>query len=161
MSANCLHNWDDYFMGVAIWSAKRSKDPNTQVGSCIVNSENKIVGVGYNGMPIGCNDNEMPWTDSTDKLESKYSYVCHAEMNAVLNSNWNKMDNCVMYCTLFPCNECTKIILQCQKIKKIVYLDDKYHDQWIWGASRRMLDNARIKYAKFEISERISALINI
>lgn len=119
-------NWDEYFMGIAIFSAERSKDNNTQVGACIVNSENKIVAVGYNGMPTGCNDDDMPWErESENALETKYPYVCHAELNAILNRNSASLKNCTLYVTLFPCNECAKAIIQ-SGIKKVVYYSNKY-----------------------------------
>ncbi|MGL5098699.1 MAG: deoxycytidylate deaminase, partial [Fusobacteriaceae bacterium] len=97
-------NWDEYFMGIAILSGKRSKDPNTQVGACIVNSENKIVGVGYNGFPHGCSDDEFPWDREGEFLETKYPYVCHAELNAIMNSI-KSTKGCKIYVGLFPCHE--------------------------------------------------------
>ncbi|MBR1592593.1 MAG: dCMP deaminase family protein [Ruminococcus sp.] len=121
-------NWDEYFMGVALLSAQRSKDSNTQVGACIVNDEHKIVSVGYNGMPIGCDDDEMPWERSAEStLDTKYPYVCHAELNAILNRNSSNLNGCTLYVTLYPCNECAKAIIQ-SGIKRIVYLSNKYAD---------------------------------
>ncbi|MCM1316283.1 MAG: dCMP deaminase family protein [Alistipes senegalensis] len=119
-------SWDEYFMGVAILSAQRSKDNSTQVGACIVNSEKKIVAVGYNGMPTGCDDDEMPWERQADSaLDTKYPYVCHAELNAILNRNASSLDGCTLYVTLYPCNECAKAIIQ-SGIKRVVYYDNKY-----------------------------------
>lgn len=118
--------WDEYFMGIAILSAERSKDSSTQVGACIVNNENKIVSVGYNGMPTGCNDDDMPWERSGESsLDTKYPFVCHAELNAILNSSTGKLSGCTLYVTLFPCNECAKAIIQ-SGIKRVVYYDNKY-----------------------------------
>ena len=118
-------SWDAYFMGIAMLSAQRSKDNHTQVGACIVNEENKIVSVGYNGMPTGCNDDEMPWEREGDFLETKYPFVCHAELNAILNSAAVSVKGCTLYVTLFPCNECAKAIIQ-SGIKKVIYAENKY-----------------------------------
>mgnify|MGYP000031321387 CR=1 FL=1 len=101
-------NWDEYFMGIALLTAMRSKDPNSQVGACIVSPENKILSLGYNGMPMGCNDDEMPWEREGTPLQTKYMYVCHAELNAILNSAHNNLKGARVYVTLFPANECTK-----------------------------------------------------
>lgn len=141
-------NWDDYFMGIAVLSAMRSKDPNTQVGACIVNEEKRIVGVGYNGFPKGCEDSEFPWEREGEFLETKYPYVCHAELNAILNSI-KSLKNCTIYVALFPCNECSKAIIQ-SGIKEIVYLSDKYANTDINKASKKMLDAAGVKYRKLE-----------
>jgi len=105
-------NWDEYFMGIALLTAMRSKDPSSQVGACIVSPENKILSLGYNGMPIGCDDDAMPWEREGDPLNTKYMYVCHAELNAILNSAHNNLKGARVYVTLFPCNECTKAIIQ-------------------------------------------------
>ena len=113
-------NWDEYFMGIALLTAMRSKDPNSQVGACIVSPENKILSLGYNGMPIGCNDDEMPWEREGAPLDTKYMYVCHAELNAILNSAHNNLKGARVYVTLFPCNECTKAIIQ-SGIAEVVY----------------------------------------
>ena len=121
---NYIH-WDAYFMGIAMLSAQRSKDNNTQVGACIVNQENKIVSVGYNGMPTGCDDDAMPWEREGEFLNTKYPFVCHAELNAILNSSAVSLKDCTLYVTLFPCNECAKAIIQ-SGIKKIIYADNKY-----------------------------------
>lgn len=142
---NYLH-WPDYFMATAFLSAQRSKDPRTQVGACIVNEENKIVGIGYNGMPVGCHDDEMPWgRDSDNILETKQLYVCHAELNAVLNKNSADVKNCTIYVALFPCNECAKVVIQ-SGIKEVVYYSDKYKDKPEFVASKKMLDMAGVKY---------------
>lgn len=140
-------SWDEYFMGIALLSAKRSKDPNTQVGACIVNDQNKIVGTGYNGLPIGCSDDEFPWSKHGDFLDTKYPYVCHAELNAILNNIGMDLKGCKIYTALFPCNECTKAIIQ-SGIKEIVYLSDKYNGSDTSIASKKMLDTAGISYRK-------------
>ena len=140
--------WEEYFMGIAQLSALRSKDPSTQVGACIANVENKVVSIGYNGMPHGLNDDHMPWGHG-EGLESKYLYVCHAEFNAILNSNISNLKDTKIYVTLFPCNECTKAIIQ-TGIKEVIYLSDKYADTVETKASKKMLDMAGIKYRKFE-----------
>ena len=135
--------WDDYFMAVALLSAQRSKDPNTQVGACIVNRQKRIVGVGYNGFPTGCSDETLPWCREGEFLETKYPYVCHAELNAVLNSVPGNLTNCTIYTALFPCNECAKVIIQAG-IQEVVYLSDKYADTDSVRASRRMFDQAGV-----------------
>ena len=144
-------SWDEYFMSIALLSAKRSKDPNTKVGACIVSSDHKVLSLGYNGMPTGVDDNKIPWKshkDTTSFLESKYPYVCHADLNVILNS-YHHLKGATCYVTLFPCNECAKAIIQ-SGIKNIVYLDDNYHDQLEEIASRKILDMAGIKYTKYE-----------
>ena len=118
-------SWDEYFMGIAILSAGRSKDSNTQVGACIVSDENKILSVGYNGMPTGCSDDDLPWEREGEYLDTKYPYVCHAELNAILNRSTGSLKNARIYVSLFPCNECAKAIIQ-TGIKEVVYWDDKY-----------------------------------
>lgn len=140
-------SWDEYFMGIALLSAKRSKDPNTQVGACIVNEQNKIVGTGYNGLPIGCSDDEFPWSKQGDFLDTKYPYVCHAELNAILNNIGMDLKGCKIYTALFPCNECTKAIIQ-SGIKEVVYLSDKYNGSDTSIASKKMLDTAGVSYRK-------------
>lgn len=142
-------SWDEYFMGVALLSAHRSKDPSTKVGACIVNDKNKIVGIGYNGMPTGCPDNQLPWERKAESsLDTKYPYVCHAELNAILNSNQMNLNGCTLYATLFPCNECAKAIIQ-SGIKRIIYYDDKYRDADVTVASRRLLDLAGVEYVPY------------
>jgi len=138
-------SWDDYFMAVAKVSGMRSKDPSTQVGACVVNQKNKIIGIGYNGFPIGCSDDDLPWGNKGEFLETKYPYVVHSELNAILNSNGNSLENTKIYVLLFPCNECTKAIIQ-SGIKEIVYLSDKYADTDLVKASKKMLNSAKIKY---------------
>lgn len=136
-------------MAVALLSAQRSKDPNTQVGACVANKDNKIVGVGYNGFPAGCSDDELPWGRKGNLLATKYPYVCHAELNAVLNSISKDLTGCRIYVGLFPCNECTKVILQ-SGIEEIIYLSDKYKDTESVIASKKMLDLApQISYRQF------------
>lgn len=142
-------SWDKYFMGVALLSAMRSKDPGTQVGACIVNSKKRIVGIGYNGFPYGVEDDAFPWNKDGEWLDTKYPYVVHAEPNAILNSTVS-LDNSTLYVTLFPCNECAKLIIQ-SGIKELVFLEDKYHDQESFTASRRMFDSAKIVYRKMDM----------
>lgn len=144
-------SWDEYFMGVAILSGKRSKDPNTKVGACIVTEEKRIVGVGYNGFPTGCSDENFSWEREGEYLDTKYPYVCHAELNAILNSI-KSTKNCTIYVGLFPCNECAKAIIQ-SGIKEIVYLSDKYEGTDTDIASKKMLDASGIKYRKMECKE--------
>jgi dCMP deaminase len=146
-------SWDEYFMGIALLSAKRSKDPSTQVGACIVNQYNKIVGIGYNGFPIGCDDDSLPWDKSSSSAnETKYPYVVHAEANAILNST-KDLHGARMYVALFPCNECTKLIIQ-SGIKQILYLSDKYKDTDSVKASKKMLDMADVKYTQINFGDK-------
>lgn len=148
-------SWDEYFMGVALLSAMRSKDPNTQVGACIVNEDKKIIGLGYNGLPKGCDDEMFPWGREGEFLETKYPYVCHAELNAILNSTLS-LKNCTIYVALFPCHECSKAIIQ-SGIREIVYLSDKYMGTESNRASKRMLDFSGVTYRKLEnVREKIS-----
>ncbi len=134
--------WDEYFMGIAMLAARRSKDPNTQVGACIVSQDNIIISTGYNGMPKGCSDDEFPWGREGD--DAKYPYVVHAELNAVLNANGRDLRNSRLYVALFPCNECAKAIIQ-SGVKEVIYLSNKYSDSMATLASRRMLDAAGVK----------------
>ena len=150
-------SWEEYFMAVAKLSAMRSKDPSTQVGACIVSNSNRILSVGYNGAPNGFNDDEFPWVREADNnLDTKYPYVCHAELNAILNYRGSKKDleNAKLYVDLFPCNECAKIIIQ-SGIKEIVYLSDKYANLENNIASRRLLDNCGVKYRKLSVDRKI------
>lgn len=141
-------SWDQYFMGVALLSAMRSKDPSTQVGACIVNEEQRIIGIGYNGFPVGVEDDDFPWENGDNWLESKYPYVVHAEPNAILNATVS-LKNATLYVTLFPCNECAKLIIQ-SGIKELVYLEDKYHDMDSFKASRKMFAAAKVKMRQME-----------
>ncbi len=137
-------------MGVALLSAKRSKDPNTQVGACIVNTKNKIVGAGYNGLPIGCDDNEFPWAKEGDFLDTKYPFICHAELNAILNNIGMDLKGCKIYTALFPCHECTKAIIQAG-ITEIIFLSDKYDGSDTSKASKLMLDKAKVRFRKVSV----------
>ena len=140
-------NWDEYFMGIAMLAAKRSKDPSTQVGACIVSQDNIIISTGYNGMPKGCSDDEFPG-DRTGE-ETKYPYVVHAELNAILNANGRDLRNSRVYVALFPCNECAKAIIQ-SGVKEVVYLSDKYADSMATMASKRMLMSAGVKFTQLK-----------
>ena len=142
-------SWDEYFMGIAMLTAMRSKDNNSQVGACIVSPENKILSLGYNGMPIGCNDDDMPWEREGDPLETKYMYVCHSELNAILNSPNNNLKGARMYVTLFPCNECAKAIIQ-SGIKGLMYVSDRYHERTASIASRRMFKMTGVNCRRYE-----------
>lgn len=141
-------SWDTYFMGVAKLSAMRSKDPKTQVGACIVNQQKRIIGIGYNGFPVGVEDDAFPWDKNDEWLDSKYPYVVHAEPNAILNATVS-LEGATLYVTLFPCNECAKLIIQ-SGIKEVVFLKDKYHDQESFVASRRMFNAANVKMRRLE-----------
>ena len=135
-------SWDEYFMGVAKLAAHRSKDPNTQVGACIVSQDDIIISTGYNGMPKGCSDDEFPW--GREGAETKYPYVVHAELNAILNANGRDLRGSRVYVALFPCNECAKAIIQ-SGVKEVVYLSDKYANTPGTLASKRMLAAAGVK----------------
>ena len=146
-------SWEEYFMGVAHLSALRSKDPNTQVGACIVSPENKILSMGYNGFPIGCPDDEFPWNRDGDELNRKYFYIVHSELNAILNYRGGSLEGARMYVTLFPCNECAKAIIQAG-IAELIYDDNKYADTPSVIASRRMLERAGVKVRGYRRSGR-------
>ena len=142
-------SWDEYFMGVALLAAQRSKDPNTQVGACIVDGENKILSTGYNGFPYGCSDDVFPWNRDEAEGETKYQFVVHAELNAILNASEKNLHGSKVYVALFPCNECAKAIIQ-SGIKEVIYLSDKYHDTPSTVASRRMLNAAGVKLTQIK-----------
>ncbi len=141
-------SWDECFSLMAELIAHRSKDPSTQAGAVIVNDHKVIVGLGYNGFPRGIEDEDLPWEREGGFLDTKYAYVVHAEENAVYNSN-ARTAGCTIYTTLFPCNECAKTIIQ-NGIKEVVYMSDKYHDQDIWVASRKLFDRAGVTYRQYE-----------
>lgn len=140
-------SWDEYFMGVAMLAARRSKDPSTQVGACIVSAENIIISTGYNGLPNGCSDDEYPWDRQGD--ETKYPYVVHAELNAILNASGRNLRGSRLYVALFPCNECAKAIIQAG-VREVLYLSDKYAASEATRASKRMLDSAGVRYRRLE-----------
>ena len=143
-------SWDEYFMGIAMLAARRSKDPNTQVGACIVSQDNIIISTGYNGMPKGCSDDVFPWDRSAQiENDTKYPYVVHAELNAILNANGRDLRGSRIYVALFPCNECAKSIIQ-SGIQEVVYLSDKYADTMMNLVSKRMLDAAGVKYTRLQ-----------
>ena len=146
-------SWDEYFMGIAVLSAMRSKDPSTQVGACIVNSDKRILSMGYNGMPRCCSDDVFPWEREGDPLNSKYLFVCHAELNAILNCAMGSVRGCTVYTTLFPCNECAKAIIQAG-ITEVVYMSDKYATTDSTLASKKMFDTAGVKYRPYNISNK-------
>jgi len=150
-------SWEEYFMGVAKLSALRSKDPSTQVGACIVNNEKRILSVGYNGFPAGCSDDDFPWDREGNTYDSKYAYVCHAELNAILNCGTSDLRDTTVFVTLFPCENCTKAIIQ-KGIKEVVFDCDKYHDTEGCQAARRMLDSAGVKYRHYESSSKAITL---
>ena len=150
-------SWDEYFMGVALLSAQRSKDPNTQVGACLVNPKNKIVGVGYNGLPTGCSDDEFPWNREGELLDTKYPYICHAELNAVINKISADLYDCRLYVALFPCNECAKVIIQAG-ITEVIYLSDKYAQTDAVRASRRMFQAAGVQCRRLEVKRKTVTL---
>ena len=140
-------NWDEYFMGIAMLAARRSKDPNTQVGACIVSEDNIIISTGYNGMPKGCSDDIFPWDRDGQQDMTKYPYVVHAELNAILNANGRDLRGSRIYVALFPCNECAKAIIQ-SGVKEVLYLSDKYKDTMLNLVSKRMLEAAGVKYTQ-------------
>lgn len=151
-------NWDEYFMALAHLSAVRSKDPSTQVGAVIVDSNNRVVGLGYNGFPRGCDDNKFPWEREGEYLDTKYAYVVHAELNAILNAN-KLIENCRLYVSLFPCNECSKAIIQ-SGIKEIIYESDKYKDLDQFKASKKMLEAAGVKLRQLDYEIDLNIKIN-
>lgn len=142
-------SWDEYFMGIALLSACRSKDPGTQVGACIISPDKRILTMGYNGMPAGCSDDEFPWEREGNPLDTKYLYVCHAEMNAILNSGTSDLRGSTVYTTLFPCAECTKALIQ-KGIIEVCFLSDKYASDDLFVAAKRMMDSAGVNYRRYE-----------
>lgn len=142
-------SWDEYFMGVATLSGLRSKDPNTQVGACIVGKDHRILSMGYNGFPNGCSDDLFPWAREGKELDTKYPFVTHSELNAILNYRGGSLEGTTLYVTLFPCNECAKAIIQAG-IKTVVYALDKYEDQPSFIASKKMFDAAGVAYYPYE-----------
>lgn len=142
-------SWDEYFMGIAILSGERSKDPNTQVGACIVGADNRILSVGYNGFPNGCSDELFPWAREGNELETKYPFVAHSELNAILNYRGGSLEGSKLYVSLFPCNECAKAIIQAG-IRTVIYDSDKYDGTPGNVASKKMFDAAGVKYVKYE-----------
>ena len=141
-------SWDEYFMGVAMLSAMRSKDPHTQVGACIVSDDHKILSMGYNGFPMGCSDDDFPWCREGEPYDNKYFYTTHSELNAILNYRGGSLEGATLYVSLFPCNECAKAIIQ-SGIKEIVYKSDKYSDTEGVKASKRMFESAGVKYRMY------------
>ena len=144
-------SWDEYFMGIAFLSGMRSKDPSTQVGACIIDEDKKIIGIGYNGFPMGSSDDTMPWEREGDFLETKYPYVVHAELNAILNSI-KSLKNSTIYVTHFPCNECAKAIVQ-SGIKKVVYFSDKHKDLETTKASKKILENENVEISHINLDK--------
>lgn len=150
-------NWDEFFMGIAILASMRSKDPNTQVGACIVDKNNRILSIGYNGTPNGFSDKDFPWNREGKNLDTKYPFVCHSELNAIINYRGSRKDleNATLYVTLFPCNECSKIIIQ-SGIKNVVYLSDKYRDSDNNKASKIMYQKCGVSYRKLKSDRQIN-----
>lgn len=149
-------SWDEYFMGVSLLSSMRSKDPSTQVGACIVSDDNKILSVGYNGFPRGCSDDDFPWERSAESQnDTKYPFVCHAELNAILNAGGQNLVGARIFVALFPCNECAKAIIQ-SGIKEVIYISDKYANTESTIASKKMLSAAGVKLTQFESNKKIS-----
>ena len=155
-------SWDEYFMGIAKLSALRSKDPSTQVGACIVSSDNRILSMGYNGTPNGFDDQDFPWDREGQALNTKYLYVCHAELNAILNFRGHKRDfeGAKIYVALFPCNECAKAIIQ-SGIKEVIYLSDKYKDQDNFKASKILFDKCNVKYRELIVKKNKKICIDL
>ncbi len=148
-------SWDEYFMGISLLSSMRSKDPSTQVGACIVSDDNRIMSVGYNGLPRGCSDDEFPWERKAENQnDTKYPFVCHAELNAILNAGGKNLAGSRIFVALFPCNECAKAIIQ-SGIKEVIYISDKYSDTDNVIASKRMLTSAGIKLTQFKSEKNI------
>lgn len=154
--------WDDYFMGIAKLSAMRSKDPSTQVGACIISKDNRILSIGYNGAPNGFNDDNFPWDREGNPLNTKYFYVCHAELNAILNFRGNRKDfeDAKIYVDLFPCNECAKAIIQ-SGIKEVIYLCDKYKDTDNVKASKKLFDECGVRYTQLDYTDKKQIVIEL
>ncbi|MCR4953632.1 MAG: dCMP deaminase family protein [Treponema sp.] len=153
LKRNDYISWDEYFMGVAYLASFRSKDPNSQVGACIVSQDNKILSMGYNGFPRGCSDDDFPWAREGDALETKYAYVTHSELNAILNYRGGSLEGCKIFVTLFPCNECAKAIIQ-SGIKTVVYASNKYDGTPSVEASKRLMNAAGVRYYQYQTTGR-------
>lgn len=153
LKRNDYISWDEYFMGVAHLASFRSKDPNSQVGACIVSQDNKILSMGYNGFPRGCSDDDFPWAREGDALETKYAYVTHSELNAILNYRGGSLEGCKIFVTLFPCNECAKAIIQAG-IKTVVYASNKYDGTPSVEASKRLMNAAGVRYYQYQTTGR-------
>jgi len=151
-------SWDEYFMGIAKLSGMRSKDPSTQVGACIVSEDNKILSMGYNGLPIGCSDDEFPWGREGGMLDSKYAFVTHSELNAILNYRGGNLWGAKLYVSLFPCNECAKAIIQ-SGIRTVIYESDKYADTPATIASKKMLTASGVKFYQYQPTGREVKLV--
>uniref|UniRef100_I5ASZ9 Deoxycytidylate deaminase n=1 Tax=Eubacterium cellulosolvens (strain ATCC 43171 / JCM 9499 / 6) TaxID=633697 RepID=I5ASZ9_EUBC6 len=148
-------SWDEYFMAVARLAGMRSKDPNSQVGSCIVSPDNKILSIGYNGFPRGCSDEEFPWSrEDEDPLRTKYVYVTHSELNAILNYRGGSLEGSKLYVSLFPCNECAKAIIQAG-IKTVIYAENKYEGTPAVTASQMMFAAAGVEVRKYQATDRV------
>ena len=156
---NKIIGWDSYFMGVASLAAQRSKDPNTQVGACIVSTDKKILSTGYNGAPNGYPDENINWNRTGNFINTKYAYICHAELNAILNNNGLNLKNSIMYVDLFPCNECAKAIIQCG-IKEIVYRSDKYADKDMYKVAKKLFNTCGVIYRQY-VPENRTLYINL
>lgn len=149
-------SWDEYFMGISLLASMRSKDPSTQVGACIVSDDNKIISVGYNGFPRGCSDDDFPWERSAENSnDTKYPFVCHAELNAILNAGGQNLVGARIFVALFPCNECAKAIIQ-SGIKEVIYISDKYANTDSTIASKKMLNSAGVKLTQFTSDKSIN-----
>ncbi|MCR4928659.1 MAG: dCMP deaminase family protein [Lachnospiraceae bacterium] len=146
-------SWDEYFTGIAMLSGMRSKDPNTQVGACIVDKNNRILSVGYNGFPNGCSDDLFPWAREGEVLNTKYAFVAHSELNAILNYRGGNLEGAKIYVSLFPCNECAKAIIQCG-IKEVIYDSDKYNNTPTNIAAKKMFEAAGVKCIQYKRSGR-------
>lgn len=142
-------SWDEYFMGISLLSGMRSKDPSTTVGACIVDKNNRIVSIGYNGFVNGCSDDDFPWGREGEFLETKYPFVVHAEQNAILNARGKSLEDCTIYVNLFPCHDCAKNIIQ-SGIKKVIYIEDKYKDTDSIKASKMMFEKSGVVYSKLK-----------
>lgn len=140
-------SWDECFMRIARVIADRSKDPSTQAGALVVDMGNVVVGLGYNGLPRGVEADQFPWERTGAFLDVKYAYVCHAEENAIYNAN-KSTHGCKIYCTLFPCNECAKTIIQ-NGVKEVIYESDKYHDEKECVAARRLFEAAGVSCRQY------------
>lgn len=146
-------SWDEYFMGVSKLAGMRSKDPNTQVGCCIVSGDHKILSMGYNGLPAGCSDEEFPWDREGELQDTKYAYVTHSELNAILNFRGGSLEGTTLYVSLFPCNECAKAIIQAG-IRTVIYASDKYAGTPANVAAKRMFDAAGVVYKEYNATGR-------
>ena len=152
-------SWDDTFIMIAQVIAQRSKDPSTQTGAVVVDEDNIVLGLGYNGWAKGVKEGHFSWSkdyglNKKDILNTKYPYVVHAEVNAILSSN-KSVKGAKLYCYLFPCSECTKVIIQ-SGVKEVIYEDDRQdQNSNNFAVSKKLFDLSGVKHRKYNSKKKL------